>query len=283
MPSPLSFLQAAVSAKRGSLPVPSFFNDDNNDLQLLLVEDDNKTLAYSLAMDAAYSLVSSSSSLSCRGCGFSEKNACRCCQVAMLVTRSQNTNHDQGGQSPHRKRNNNEGDIPFPLWCHQEGTNNDVAGFDRDQSEVLNHIHIKYVNTIQDVIRYLAYAPSLPKHMMPSSGIFIMGLGDLITQQMELTHVLSLLSDTGCVLENLPGDSSNSTTLVATLNQQIYSSLPHSVYKQLGFSDIAAIHNNTSNSATSCELVFEDQKTLASSRASFSFTQTDEDTIVWSI
>ena len=273
MPSPLSFLQAAVSAKRGSVAAPSFFTENNNHLQLLLVEDDNKTLAYSLAMDAAYSLVSSSSSFSCRGCGFSEKNACRCCKVAMLVTRSQNTS-DQGRQSP-RKSNNNEGDIPFPLWCHQEGTNNDVAGYDRDQSEVLNHIHIKYVNTVEDVIRYLAYAPSLPKHMMPSSGIFIMGLGELITQQMELTHVLSLLSDTGCVL--------GTTTLVATLNQQMYSSLPPSVYKQLGFSDIAAIHNNTPNSATSCELVFEDQKTFASSRASFSFTQTDEDTIVWSI
>ena len=281
MPSPLSFLQAAVSSKRGSLAAPSFFTD-NNDLQLLLVEDDNKTLAYSLAMDTTYSLVSSSSSLSCRGCGFSEKNACRCCKVAMLVTRSQNTS-DQGGQSPHRKRNNNEGDIPFPLWCYQEGTNNDVAGYDRDHLEVLNHIHIKYVNTIQDVIRYLAYVPSLPKHMMPSSGIFIMGLGDLVTQQMELTHVLSLLSDTGCVLGNLVGDSSNSTTLVATLNQQIYSSLPYSVYKQLGFSDIAAIQSNMSNSGTSCELVFEDQKAFASSRASFSFTQTDEDTIVWSI
>lgn len=234
-------------------------------------------------MDAAYSLVSSSSSLSCRGCGFSEKNACRCCKVAMLVvTRSQNTNHDQGRKSPHRK-SNNESDIPFPLWCYQEGTNNDVAGYDRDQSEVLNHIHIKYVNTIQDVIRYLAYAPSLPNHMMPSSGIFIMGLGDLITQQMELTHVLSLLSDTGSVLGSIQGDSSNSTTLVATLNQQIYSSLPYSVYKQLGFSDTAAIQNNTSDSATSCELVFEDQKAFASSRAAFSFTQTDENTIVWSI
>lgn len=283
MPSSMSFLQAA-SAKISIMPAPS------SSLQLLLVEDENKTLSYSLAMDAAYSLASSSSSSSsplsmqCKGCGFSEHNCCRCCKVAMLVT-----NQNQGQQQNDRKNNKTETDMPFPLWCYQEGMNgNNDKSRERDQS-ALNQIQIRYVNSIEDVIKYLAYAPSLPPHLIPLDGIFLLGLGDLISREsagvMELTNILSILSDTGFVLDKLRSemDSSNctqSTTLVATLNQQIYSSLPQTVYKQLGFSVASSVQNISPNSnTTTCELVFEDSP----SRNSFTFTNNNDEEIVWSV
>lgn len=297
MPSTLSFLQAA-SAKCAT---PSAMSSSNGDLHLLLVEDETKTLAYSLAMDAAYSAASSSPQ-SCRGCGFSENNACRCCEVAMLVTRRKEVTNNQGRQYQQqhqqqtRNQNYHDTEIPFPLRCYQEVTinkdSNDAApGEERDQS-VLSRIHIKYVHSIQDVIRYLVYSPSLPVHLIPLSGIFLLGLGDLISREhsggvMELTHVLSLLADTGMMICNNSIASLHSsvtdndtTTLVATLNQQIYTSLPQTVYKQLGFS-IASIQNNAPSTSIS-ELVFEDQ----SVRTSFSFRNNrndDHDGIVWSV
>ena len=281
MPSSVSFLQAA-SAKMSAMPAP---------LQLLLVEDE-KQISYSLAMDAAYSLASSSPSSTpqCRGCGFSEHNSCRCCKVAMLVTRWNDQNQGQQQQNNRKNNNKNETDMPFPLWCYQEGTNsNNDNSRERDQS-ALNQIQIKYVNSIEDVVRYLIYAPSLPQHLVPLEGIFLLGLGDLISREssgiMELTNVLSILTDTACVLEKLRsemGSDNNlnlheSTTLVATLNQQIYSSLPLTVYKHLGFTVASTVQSNSSNSnTTTCELVFEDP-----SKNSFSFTKNDDEEIVWS-
>lgn len=285
MPSSVSFLQAA-SAKLSALPAQS------SSLQLLLAEDESKTLSYSLAMEAAYSLASSSASMNCRGCGFSEHNSCRCCKVAMLVTRRKDTtsNQYQGQEQTNRKNNKNENDMLFPLWCYQEGTNsNGDLSRERDHS-ALDQIQIKYVNSIEDVVRYLIYAPSLPQHLIPMEGIFILGLGDLISREsagiMELTNILSVLSDTGFVLNKLRSEGSSSsgslsTTLVATLNQQIYSSLPQTVYKQLGFSVASSVQNNApnSNTNTTCELVFEDSP----SRTSFTFTNYDDEVIGWSV
>lgn len=281
MPSSVSFLQAA-SAKLSALPAQS------SSLQLILVEDESKTLSYSLAMDAAYSLASSSST-NCRGCGFSEHNSCRCCKVAMLVTRwkkDTTANQNQGQEQTNRKNNKNETDMPFPLWCYQEGTNsNNDKSRERDQS-ALDQIQIKYVNSIEDVLRYLIYSPSLPQHLIPMEGIFLLGLGDLISREsagiMELTNIFSILTDTGFVLEKLRSEGSSrgspqSTTLVATLNQQIYSSLPQTVYKQLGFS-VASSNASNSNTNT-CKLVFEDSP----SRNSFTFTNYDDEEIVWSV
>ncbi len=229
--------------------------------------------------------------MQCRGCGFSERNSCRCCKVAMLVTRRKEKITTNQNQRQQHCKNNNETDTPCPLWCYQKGTNsNNDKSRERDQS-ALNQICIRYVNSIEDVIRYLVYAPSLPKHLIPLEGIFLLGLGDLISREhsagvMELTHVLSIASDTGCVLEKLRSEmkddssssSTYSTTLVATLNQQIYSSLPQTAYKQLGFS-IASVHNHTPNSTTTCELVFEDLP----SRNSFSFTNNDDEEIIWTV
>ena len=273
MPSSVSFLQAA-SAKIDPMLAPSL-------LQLLLVEDEEKTSSYSLAMDTAYSLASApSSSMQCRGCGFFEQNSCRCCSIAMLVTRSKQVMINQNlGQHQSKPQNSSRADVPFPLTCHEEGEERNTM----DQS-ALDRIQIRYVNSIQDVIRYLVYAPSLPKHLIPDRGIFILGLGDLISREqhsgsmMELTHVLSMLSDTGCILDEIrsgmigSSDDSNekSTTLMATLNQQIHSSLPQNVYKQMGFS-VASIQ-------TGDHLVFEE----ASSRNSISFSNENEE-IIWSV
>mmetsp|Transcript_19328 Transcript_19328/g.30235 ORF Transcript_19328/g.30235 Transcript_19328/m.30235 type:complete len:288 (-) Transcript_19328:1103-1966(-) len=287
MPSSVSFLQAA-SAKLSASPTQS------PSLQLLLAEDESKTLSYSLAMDAAYSLVSSSPSMKCRGCGFSEQNCCRCCKVAMLVTQWKDTTatnqQNLGQEQNNRKKDKNVTDMPFPLRCYQEGmdSNNDKSR-ERDQS-ALDQIQIRYVNSIEDVLRYLIYAPSLPQHLIPMEGIFLLGLGDLISREsariMELTNILSILSDTGFVLDKLRSEGSNSsstsqtTTLVATLNQQIYSSLPQTVYKQLGFSVASSVQQKAPNANTNtCELVFEDSP----SRNSFTFTNYHDEEIIWSV
>ena len=70
----------------------------------------------------------------------------------------------------------------------------DIDEKQSDDPNVLVHIQIKYVNTFEDVVRYLAYAPSLPNHMQPLDGIILLGVGELLSRQsnssnMELTHL----------------------------------------------------------------------------------------------
>ena len=198
-------------------------------LRLLLVEEeennygvDNKcdggggrvgSLAKSLAMDAAYSLASNSL-VPCRGCscidavGNIESNdgnppppdaACRCCKVALLIPgqpkktkkkRQRNNNHCDGGP----KFVDGTGKAAFPMHCVRADGMDD--GQDEWDQTMLGNIHIKYVNSLGDIIRFLAYAPSLPGHLQPLDGIFLLGLGELVSREnrnttgvMEFTHV----------------------------------------------------------------------------------------------
>ena len=178
-------------------------------LQLVLVDNDENNnngmgrLSHSLALDAAYKLVSNSST-PCRGCNDSDKNdmntntiggGAKCCKVAILMF----------GMPPkqskkHRQANdigmNDTSRIDFPMICTSKEGNRQQAAL---IPNLLQHIQIKYVTSINEVVKYLAYAPSLPTHLQPLDGIFVLGLGNLLSSgqnsSMELTHLCKLCYD----------------------------------------------------------------------------------------
>lgn len=184
-------------------------------LRLLLVEEAGDGaggpagaggVARSLAMDAACSLASESS-VPCRGCrggagivtdaedDRERGMACRCCKVALLVPgavdkrkrkrrRRSNGSMLRGGEAAK---------IAFPMSCSRDGMDDGNIW----DPNVLGQIQIKYVNSFADVRRYLAYAPSLPGNMQPLDGIFLLGLGELMSRNdhngimecMEFTNI----------------------------------------------------------------------------------------------
>lgn len=171
-------------------------------LQLVLVDNDDDesnnnngmgSLSHSLAMDAAYTLVSNSST-PCRGCNNSDDNAnsgvgaCQCCQVAILMFGT------EPKQSKKQRQANDEySRIEFPMICtSKEGKQQQAALI----PNLLQHIQIKYVTSISEVVKYLAYAPSLPTHLQPLDGIFVLGMGNLLSSgqnsSMEFTHLCKL-------------------------------------------------------------------------------------------
>ncbi|ACI64746.1 predicted protein [Thalassiosira pseudonana CCMP1335] len=326
-------------------------------LRMLLIEEvqtiteaaTNSKLAFSLVMDAAYSVASSSFSMACRGCTTSSgsgehhhtnetapmasSSSCTCCRVAILIP----------GQVKHSKKrkagNGNDinntaskvvgsaSKIDFPMHCYQERTNNfsttnncnthNHNNKEWDQS-ILNHIQIKYVNSLKDVIKYLAYASSLPHYLQPLEGIFLLGLGDLLSRSvsvengtttmskhrhyggtsgiMELTNVLSILSDTGDALDgnrHLPLKASTNTdnstnvplnnntiggiNLVATLDRSTYNDLPQKMTGHLcQWLDFTALITQSDNNAdgvgngrpSGWELEFKDMDATVSSSSS---------------
>lgn len=224
-----SFLHAAA-AKIKADKIGSGSRRGNNcqsdALKLLLVEDDNdygtttntaSLLAHSLLMDTAYSIVSKSST-PCRGCSSSnissssdynnnnnENNkghntssvsmTCKCCKVAMLIVGEVPKNAAATTTTKKKRRsggygNNIGGRREFPIPCMRMG---DVSPSPTTYTHLLHNIQIKYITSLPDAIRYLAYAPSLPDCMQPLDGIFILGLGDLVSrgrgQSIELTHL----------------------------------------------------------------------------------------------
>eukprot|EP00571_Detonula_confervacea_P013690 CAMPEP_0172306700 /NCGR_PEP_ID=MMETSP1058-20130122/7714_1 /TAXON_ID=83371 /ORGANISM="Detonula confervacea, Strain CCMP 353" /LENGTH=370 /DNA_ID=CAMNT_0013018669 /DNA_START=56 /DNA_END=1165 /DNA_ORIENTATION=+ len=194
-------------------------------LRLLLVEEENGSnssgiMTRTLAMDAAYSLVSGSST-PCRGCskdvGGVETNdnncppghtateappmACRCCKVALLIPgEPKRTKKKRRLSGDGSKFLGGTGKVDFPMTCIRDG----MGDGERWEPSLLGHIQIKYVNSLADVVRYLAYALSLPEHLQPLDGICLLGVGELLSRQnnniMELTHILSMISDTAHAL-----------------------------------------------------------------------------------
>jgi hypothetical protein len=169
-------------------------------LQLVLVDNDEPNnnngigrLSHSLAMDVAYSLVSNSLT-PCRGCNNSDSNdmntntdgggACQCCKVAILM-------FGNPKQSKKQRRSdsstNDSSRIEFPMLCTRGNNTQQYI------PNLLQHIQIKYVTSITEVVKYLAYAPSLPNHLQPLDGIFVLGMGNLLSSgqniSMELTHL----------------------------------------------------------------------------------------------
>ncbi|KAL7535789.1 hypothetical protein ACHAXR_006728 [Thalassiosira sp. AJA248-18] len=239
-------------------------------LRLLLVEEGNETndcrvigsLARSLAMDAAYSLAMGSS-VPCRGCVRIEKGctaaealpmACRCCRIVMIIP-------GEPKKTKKKRRRNSYGSnflcdtekAAFPLSCIRDGRKDS----DNWDPNLLGHIQIKYVTSPGDVIRYLTYAPSLPEHLQPLDGIFLLGMGELLSQEnkivpnvMELTHILSVLSDTANVLGDIKTEllllnintssvhtnekyRETDVSVVATIDGFTYQSIPQKVIRYL--------------------------------------------------
>mmetsp|Transcript_364 Transcript_364/g.791 ORF Transcript_364/g.791 Transcript_364/m.791 type:complete len:399 (-) Transcript_364:97-1293(-) len=224
-------------------------------------------LALSLIMDAAYSLVSGSL-IPCRGCcedaDMIETNdnddaignfpttrreqACHCCKVVILVPGEV----IKPKKKRRRRNNNNNGSttkcpgIAFPMPCLRHHTTT-KDGKKWEDPTLLRHIQIKYVNSMTDVKRYLAYAPSLPETMQPLEGIFLLDLGELMSRQgnshgMEFTQIISFLSDTANVLEDKRMEQlvSNSDArsldhdgiaIIATIDGLTYSSIPPRVIR----------------------------------------------------
>ena len=292
------------SSCRKEVNYPPSADDDPSDeslrvaaesCRMLLVEDEGGggrwggDLARSLAMDAARSLASSSSSFpdadTCRGCrpsgavvgdDFDAAGAakCLCCRVALLVAGERPRETRKGSRKRRRPSYGNESvvtppsnhagrRVEFPMPCV------DVGGTDGGWDPVaLGRISVKYVKTSSDVVKYLAYATSLPDHARPSRGIFLLGAGDCLPRQnvgMELVHLrkfcvcvfslcflphlciitrspppmlhqVSVLSDTASALEEKGrgrmksiNDIGGNIAVVATIDKLSYSSVPPKV------------------------------------------------------
>ena len=211
--------------------------------RMLLVEDEGGggggggSLARSLAMDAARSLASSSSFPDvdpCRGCRPSgavvgdDVDAagaawCRCCRVALLVVGGRPRTTRKGSRKRRRPSSGNESvslppdnhsgrRVEFPMPCvaaRRDGIDDDdVGGMDGGWAAVaLGRISVKYVKTSSDVVKYLAYATSLPDHARPSRGLFLLGAGDCLPRQnasMELVHLRKFVDLSFSFLGRLP-------------------------------------------------------------------------------
>lgn len=187
-------------------------------LRLLLVEeeceasnDGSEYLTRSLAMDFAYSVVSSSS-FGCRGCykysvdsthdkddlsignvtsEMQSKGDCKCCKVALLIpgepSKEKKHRRKEGKLNCHRFSRN----AKFPMCFLRKSVDGDKGW----NPTLLGQIKIKYVTTLTEVIKFLAYATSLPDHLQPLDGIFLIGMGQILPRQninMELTHLRKL-------------------------------------------------------------------------------------------
>ena len=218
----MSFLQDAcarfIADKLRRKQSDSATNEHILALRLMLVEEEcdstnstfegNDNLARSLAMDFAYSLVSSST-FGCRGCykrsnnttddlsaaagcvptEIPSKRVCKCCKVALLIpgdlrpTKKKRRRNESKSNHHNLSRNGN-----FPMWFLRDG----VEGGTNWDPTLLGQIQIKYVTSLADVIGFLAYATSLPDHLQPLDGIFLLGVGEILPRQnvnMELTHL----------------------------------------------------------------------------------------------
>ena len=226
----MSFLQDAcakfIADKVRRKQSDSVSNEHRLALRLMLVEEEcdapnitptfegNDNLAQSLAMDFAYSLVSSSP-FGCRGCykrsdnttddlsaavgclptDIPSKGVCKCCKVALLIpgelrpTKKKRRRNE--GKPNHFKLSRNG---KFPMCFVRDG----IEGGTRWDPTLLGQIQIKYVTSLADVIGFLAYATSLPDHLQPLDGIFLLGVGEILPKQnvnMELTHLREYIDE----------------------------------------------------------------------------------------
>lgn len=194
----------------------------------------------SFALDAAYTLAASSTKSS------SSENADEgCipeCRVVLLVGSSRGmTMKKTKKDTKNRRRCCNDilddvllGNIDNRKW----------------DPTILSRIQIKYISSLSDIVGYLAYVTSLPKHNRPTHGIFILGVDKLLSRQnhvgMELVHLLSLLSDTAHALDDKNNrgwqqmksktnddardeSSHRNISIMVTINKYTYSSLPAKV------------------------------------------------------
>ena len=225
----LEDLAASALAERHSSRRCKFVKESGWAGRFLLVENDDHDerqqqqqgssgcITRSLAFDSSYSWADS------EGGG---------CKVAFLVASASEMRQQQPRASKKRR-------VDFPLRCHR-CSDSEVCRRDWDES-VLGRIRIKYVDSIQDVVKFLAYAPSLPEALRPE-GICLLGLHRLLPSRketgsrgsdvMELIHVLSLLSNTAEILGKMKHDDTGSdprilressrVPYIVTMNQSTY-------------------------------------------------------------
>lgn len=217
--------------------------------RLLLVEDEEeeedgringddgvarKKLAHSFTLDAAYTLAASSRTSS------SSENADEGCRVVLLVGSSRGMMMKKTKKDTRKRRQ----------YCN-DILDDVLLGDNRKWDPIiLSRIQIKYISSLSDIVGYLAYVTSLPKHNRPTHGLFILGVDKILSRQnhvgMELVHLLSLLSDTSHALDDKSNkewqqmksktnndgrdESSHSNiSIVVTIDKYTYSSLPAKV------------------------------------------------------
>lgn len=177
--------------------------DIDDHQRLLLVEEEDgriigdddtarRKLSHSLALNYACTLAASSTTSSSSSENSDEGRTPEC-RVVLLVGSNRTMMKKTKKETKKRRRCCNDvlfGDIDNRKW----------------DPTILSRIQIKYVSSLSDVVGYLAYVTSLPKHNRPTHGLFILGVDKLLSRQnnagMELVHLLALLSDTAHALDD---------------------------------------------------------------------------------
>ena len=192
------------------------------------------------------------------------------CKVAFLVA---SISENQKPRASQKRRAG--GRFDFPLRCHRCRNVSEVCRRDWDES-VLERICIKYVDKIQDVVKFLAYAPSLPEALRPDA-ICLLGLHRLLPSRvesgtrgagvMELIHVMSLLSDTAEVLGKMKQcdeGSSRRVPYIVTMNQSTYQATARNIEGHLHqWVDFVACARSDSEKSQAGMLVFKNTALLA--------------------
>lgn len=188
-----------------SIQRPMLGIDDHQ--RLLLVEEEDgrisgdddtarRKLSHSLTLNGAYTLAAASSTTSSSSENADEVRTPEC-RVVLLVGSNRTMTKKTKKETKKRRRCCNDilddvllGDIDNRKW----------------DPTILSRIQIKYVSSLSDVVGYLAYVTSLPKHNRPTHGLFILGVDKILSRQnnagMELVHLLALLSDTAHALDD---------------------------------------------------------------------------------
>ena len=195
----------APTACPSSIRRPMLGIDDHQRLLLVEEEDERisgdddtarRKLSHSLTLNAAYTLAASSTTSSSSSENADEARTPEC-RVVLLVGSNRTMMKKTKKETKKRRRCCNDilddvllGDIDNRKW----------------DPTILSRIQIKYVSSLSDVVGYLAYVTSLPKHNRPTHGLFILGVDRLLSRQnnagMELVHLLALLSDTAHALDD---------------------------------------------------------------------------------
>jgi hypothetical protein len=222
--------------------------DDHQRLLLVEEEDDGqiigddgvarRKLALSFALDAAYTLAASSKSSS----ETADEGCIPECRVVLLVGSSRGMMMKKTKKETKKRRRCCNDVLDEVLLDNIDDRKWDPT--------ILSRIQIKYVSSLSDVVGYLAYITSLPKHARPTHGLFILGVDRILSRQnnfgMELVHLLALLCDSAHALDdknnrewqqmksktnNNDGDENSyrSISIMATIYKFTYSAMPAKV------------------------------------------------------
>ena len=225
--------------------------DDHQRLLLVDEEEDGRVsgddaesrrkLALSFALDAAYTLAASSKKSLSSSVNADVDGHTTECRVVLLVGSNRGMMMKKTKKETKKRRR-----------CCNDVLDDVLLGNidDREWDPTIHsRIQIKYVSSLSDVVGYLAYITSLPKHARPTHGLFILGVDRILSRQnnvgMELVHLLALLSDTAHALDDknnsewqqMKSMTNNdgykncyrSISIMATIDKFTYSAMPAKV------------------------------------------------------